>query len=98
GCVAYAASKAALGSLLPGLAAGLRADGIVLNALCPGRTDTPQLRGHTDDRAMASAAAEHPLGRLGTAEEMAIACRFLLRGDHGLVGQELRVTGGVDLC
>jgi NAD(P)-dependent dehydrogenase (short-subunit alcohol dehydrogenase family) len=80
---AYLASKGAIVSLARSMAVDHAAEGIRVNVLVPGAIDTPLL-----NRAFARAAdpaaarnrsvARHPLGRLGRADEMAQAARFLL--------------------
>lgn len=94
---AYCASKAGLLGLTRALALGLAADGIRVNAVCPGYVDTPMLGG-----AMAGAPglreafeARVPLGRLAEPSEIATVVRFLLSDDASYVtGAEIVVDGG----
>lgn len=79
---AYAASKAALESLTRTAALEFAPQGVRVNAVAPASVDTPLLRASFDraddsDRARADNIARHPLGRLGTAEEVAELVLFL---------------------
>ena len=67
---AYAAAKHALVGLTKSAAIEQAAAGIRVNVLCPGFIDTPLPRAHAGDR-LAEIAARHPIGRLGTADEVA---------------------------
>jgi len=98
---AYCASKAGLISLVKTLGRELAPDGIVVNALAPGVTNTPQLT--VDAQAAGVELAEvidsyaHgiPLGRVGEIDEMARAVVFLSDFRQGsMVGQVLQANGG----
>ena len=90
----YAATKAALIGLTRHLAGELGPHGITVNAIAPGRIATPMVAvagGATN----AAVAAETPLRRLGTPEEVARAVCFLTGPDAAFVtGQTLDVAGG----
>jgi 3-oxoacyl-[acyl-carrier protein] reductase len=90
----YAATKAALIGLTRHLAGELGPQGITVNAIAPGRIATPMVAvagGATN----AAVAAETPLRRLGTPEEVARAVCFLTGPDAAFVtGQTLDVAGG----
>jgi len=91
---AYAASKAGLLGLTRSMAVRFAAEGIRVNAVCPGFIDTPMLPQIEALREKFVAVA--PMGRLGRPEEIGGAVRFLLSGDAGFVtGQQLVVDGGV---
>jgi len=100
---AYAVTKHALVGLVRSLAISLGQEGIRVNALCPGVTETPMLpsamgRGLTEAQ-MLKNKAEHiasiPLGRVGESIEMARAALWLLSDDASYVtGITLPVDGG----
>lgn len=91
---AYVAAKAGIEGLTQALAAELAEDGIRINAVAPGIIATEQQP--LDDVAwLARAAASVPLGRLGTADEVAAAVIWLLSDEAAYVtGTILDVTGG----
>lgn len=97
---AYLATKGAIVSLARTMAVDHAPEGIRVNVLVPGAIDTPLLDrafARADDPAAARArsVARHPLGRLGTADEMARAIRFLLSGDASFsTGSCLFAEGG----
>lgn len=71
--------------------------GIRINAICPGTIETPMVTAMFDsgDLDPAQAAADEPIGRLGTAEEMAAAVLWLCSpGSSYVVGVALPVDGG----
>jgi 3-oxoacyl-[acyl-carrier protein] reductase len=92
----YAASKGAVVSLTRQLAVEWGTAGIRVNAVAPGVIATPMLRISDDpDRLATYLQTGVPLGRLGTAEEVAAACLFLLGDDAAYVsGAVLPVDGG----
>jgi NAD(P)-dependent dehydrogenase (short-subunit alcohol dehydrogenase family) len=92
---AYQASKAAVCALSRSLAMQLAGDNIRSNAICPGPALTPlQARWNTDE-ARGTVARYVPLGRIGTAEDMAQAALFLLSDAASFItGIELPVDGG----
>ena len=94
----YAATKGGLLGLCRTLALETARDGIRVNTISPGVTDTPQPRGHSTDEELYAKAAKVPLGRIGQPEDMASAVLFLLSDDASYItGQDLRVTGGAGL-
>lgn len=98
--VAYTASKGAVVNLTRSMALDHAADGIRVNALCPGAVDTPLLRRQFEDSdgpqgTMADLAALHPMGRIGKPEEIARATVFLSCDDSSfMTGASLVVDGG----
>jgi NAD(P)-dependent dehydrogenase (short-subunit alcohol dehydrogenase family) len=98
---AYAASKAGLISFVKTLGRELAPEGIIVNGIAPGVTDTPQLEvdardaGVPLDEIRGRYAAETPLGRIGRPEEIAATVAFLCSPAVGsLVGQILQPNGG----
>jgi NAD(P)-dependent dehydrogenase (short-subunit alcohol dehydrogenase family) len=92
---AYCASKAGLLGLTRSLAHLLAADGVRVNAVCPGYIDTPMLRGSTPAEMIVGFATKAPLGRLGAPEEVAKVVRFLMSDEASFVtGTQLVVDGG----
>lgn len=90
----YAATKAALIGLTRHLAGELGPHGITVNAIAPGRIATPMVAA-AGGATNAAVAAETPLRRLGTPEEVARAACFLTGPDAEFVtGQTLDVAGG----
>jgi meso-butanediol dehydrogenase/(S,S)-butanediol dehydrogenase/diacetyl reductase len=100
GSVAYAASKGGVINLMRSLALDHGPEGVRVNCLCPGPTDTPFLQQsfeRADDPAEARRRAleKIPLGRFGTSEEIANAAVFLASTEASFVhGAALVVDGG----
>jgi 3-oxoacyl-[acyl-carrier protein] reductase len=95
GQTAYAASKAALLGVTKSLAREYASRGITVNAVTPGFVDTDMTSGLTDEQKSAMLTAV-PLGRTGTAQEIAAAITYLVSDEAGYVtGQALRVNGGM---
>ncbi|WP_119460091.1 SDR family oxidoreductase [Rhodospirillaceae bacterium SYSU D60014] len=93
--VDYAGSKGAMDTMTIGLAKELGPEGVRVNAVRPGLIDTDiHASGGRPDRA-ASLGAETPLGRAGTAEEVAEAIVWLLSDAAAYVnGALLDVSAG----
>ena len=92
--VHYAASKAALIGFTKHLAGELGPDGITINAVAPGRIDTPLMRGSAPEANEAARLAT-PLRRLGSPEDVADTCLFLTSDKAAFVtGQVCDVAGG----
>ncbi|MBJ2154564.1 SDR family NAD(P)-dependent oxidoreductase [Variovorax sp. IB41] len=98
---AYAAAKAGVRALVRVWTQELKGKGIRVNALSPGATETPIIRGQFDSDEASEAAkkafsAVTPLGRLGRAEEIASAAFFLASDESSYVaGIDLPVDGGL---
>jgi len=101
-CV-YGASKAAVIGLTKSVAADYIGRGIRCNAICPGTVESPSLQARIDafdDPAEARRAfiARQPLGRLGTAEEIAAMAVYLASDESAFTtGTNMVVDGGVTL-
>ena len=92
---AYTASKAGLVALSRSLALQLAGHGIRSNTILPGPIRTPMLGLQGSVRA-ADIEARVPLGRLGTPDEIASVCVFLLSEDASFVtGVDVAVDGGM---
>ena len=90
----YAASKAALIGLTRSLALELGPSGIRVNIVAPGVIDTDINANHSAEP-MQELAAETPLGRIGTAAEVADSILYLCTERASFItGQVLGVTGG----
>jgi len=79
---AYGATKAAVIGLTKSIAADFVGQGIRCNAIAPGTVDTPSLRQRLRDTgdepaALAAFQARQPMGRLGTADEIASLALYL---------------------
>lgn len=93
--VSYAASKAALVNLGRALATEWGPLGIRVNTVVPGLTDTAQPRAAKSDADFERAAAQTPLRRLGTPEDVAALVSFLTSDQASYVtGQAYAVNGG----
>jgi NAD(P)-dependent dehydrogenase (short-subunit alcohol dehydrogenase family) len=97
GAAAYAASKAAVAVLSKGAALDHIRDGVRINVVSPGATDTPMsLRpGETEAERTERAKATLPLGRISATEEVAAAVLYLASDDAAsVVGTDLVVDSG----
>jgi NAD(P)-dependent dehydrogenase (short-subunit alcohol dehydrogenase family) len=93
---AYQAAKAGLLGLSKSIAIQFAKDGIRSNVILPSATESPmQARWEQDPALKQATAAGVPLGRVGTVEDMANACLFLLSDRAAFItGTELVVDGG----
>jgi 2-hydroxycyclohexanecarboxyl-CoA dehydrogenase len=93
----YVASKGGVIALTKALALDLAPRGITVNTIPPGVIDTPMMRRPIESGAMASmeqVLARAPLGRAGTADDVAVACAFLCSEEAGYItGQQINVNG-----
>ena len=98
---AYCASKGGVALLTKAMALDCARDGVRINAVCPGDTDTPMM--HIDyaqrdisiEQGDQEAAAACPMGRMATPEEVAYAVCFLASDAAAyLTGVALPIDGG----
>lgn len=93
--VHYAATKSAIVGMTIHLAAELGPFGICVNALAPGRIETPMVAG-AGEAANAEQVRLTPLGRLGQPREVADAALWLTSDEASFVtGQTVDVAGGL---
>ncbi|KPK55503.1 MAG: hypothetical protein AMS21_13570 [Gemmatimonas sp. SG8_38_2] len=94
---AIAAAKAGVIGLARSAAATYAGKGIRVNAVAPGLVDTPMSAGITGNEMMLKAStAMHPLGRIGTPEEVASVITWLLSDAASWVtGQVIGIDGGL---
>lgn len=91
----YAAAKAALFGLTKTLAKELATRGITVNAVAPGFIETEMVAA-VPEEAREKIVKQIPMGRFGTAAEVAKAVVFLLSEDASYItGQTINVNGGM---
>ncbi|MET0715010.1 MAG: SDR family NAD(P)-dependent oxidoreductase [Mycetocola sp.] len=94
GKVPYSAAKAAILGFTKALARELGGNGVTVNAVTPGAVDTNIRVGSTPE-IEAAIAADIPLGRTASAEEVAAVITFLSTEDAGyLTGTTVDINGG----
>jgi len=98
--VAYCASKGGVVLMTKAMAIDHGRQGIRVNCICPGDVETPMLPADAKMRGLKwedyiAGCASRPLGRVGTAEEIAKAVLFLASDDSSfMTGTALVVDGG----
>ncbi len=99
----YGTTKAAVIGLTKAIAADFIRDGIRCNAICPGTIQTPSLDQRVAaqagaaggiDQARAAFVARQPLGRLGTAEEIAALAVYLASDESAFTTGTIHVIDG----
>ena len=93
---AYTASKHAVIGLTKVAAMEAGPNGVRVNAVCPGATNTDMLHRFADEATRAKIAGDVPLGRLGEPADIADAICFLASSRAAYInGEELKVDGGL---
>ncbi|MEY9537997.1 NAD(P)-dependent dehydrogenase (short-subunit alcohol dehydrogenase family) [Bradyrhizobium diazoefficiens] len=102
---AYSASKGAVINLTKAMALGLAKDGIRVNCICPGTTDTQLVRGVAErlfsdfETAKRVFIEKEPIGRIAEPAEIAEAVAYLASDVAGFVtGSALVIDGGMMLA
>jgi 2-keto-3-deoxy-L-fuconate dehydrogenase len=96
----YGVTKAALLGLTKSVAVEFVTKGIRCNAICPGTVETPSLGERikalgNEEEARKAFIARQPMGRLGTADEIAALALYLASDEAAFVtGQEFIIDGG----
>ena len=100
--VAYCASKGGLILMTRAMALDHAADGLRINAICPGGVDTPMLVSETQkqdgdvDAFLADVAAESPNGRIASPEDVASLVLFLASdAARHITGTAIPIDGGL---
>ncbi|HET8546720.1 MAG TPA: SDR family oxidoreductase [Bryobacteraceae bacterium] len=104
GMSSYSASKGALITLTRTLALELASDRIRVNCVCPASVDTPMLQAAFDRQPDPAMARElnirrHPLGRLGTPDDVANLILFLASSEASwITGATYVIDGGASIA
>ena len=97
GFVAYATSKSALSGMVRAMAVDLGGQ-VRVNAICPAAIGTPMLKAGFEGQpqAFAQLEAHHPIGRIGTPEEVAELAAFVCSDrSRFMTGACLDLSGGI---
>lgn len=93
----YASSKAGVVGLTKSVARELSSRGVTCNAVAPGFIETDMTRA-LPDAVCEGYSSQIPLGRLGTAQEVAHVIQFLISdAARYITGEVIRVDGGMDM-
>jgi acetoacetyl-CoA reductase len=90
----YAAAKAGIIGLTKTCAIELARYNVTVNAICPGFTET-EMYTQVPDSVKEKIVQRIPLGRVGTAHEIARAVRFLIVDGDYITGSSLDINGGI---
>lgn len=90
---AYSTAKHGVIGMTKSAALEYAAFGVRVNAICPGYIETPLLAAQPPE-AIAQVVAKHPIGRLGTADEVASMVTFLLSDDAAFVTGSVHLVDG----
>ena len=91
--VHYSAAKAGVIGFTKALAKEVGASGVTVNCVAPGVIDSPMNSAHLTEDDLRELSEQTPVGRLGRADEVAQAVRFLAE-NRFVTGQVLGVDGG----
>ncbi len=97
---AYCASKSAVIGLTKSIAVDYVSKGLRCNAICPGTVDSPSMQGRLRatgnyEKALKDFIARQPMGRIGTAKEIAAVALYLASDDSAFTtGQTFAIDGG----
>jgi cyclopentanol dehydrogenase len=92
---AYHGTKGAVRILTKTAAVEYAKENIRINSVHPGVVDTEMIRGTLNQEGMQGAIRAHPLGRMGTAEDISYAVLYLASDEASYVtGAELVIDGG----
>jgi NAD(P)-dependent dehydrogenase (short-subunit alcohol dehydrogenase family) len=98
GTEGYTASKGGILALTHGMAISLARHRIRVNSISPGWIETSEwqkaAKAHTPHHSKADR-EQHPVGRVGTPEDIAKACRFLAEDAGFMTGQDIVLDGGM---
>ena len=92
----YSASKGGVISLTRAMAMAYAKDQVRVNVICPGGVDTPMIAPlMADEQARQRAATMHPIGRMGTPEDIAHLALYLASDESSWVtGSVFTIDGG----
>jgi 2-hydroxycyclohexanecarboxyl-CoA dehydrogenase len=95
---AYIGTKAGADKLVECFANELGIHGVKINSIAPGLTETPMASGAVAMPGLKDAfLAKYPMGRIGTADDIANAALWLSTDESFMTGQVLQITGGLTL-
>jgi acetoacetyl-CoA reductase len=92
----YAAAKAGMIGFTKSVAREAARYGVTVNAVCPGFIETDMLKA-VPDEAKEKIVGQIPLGRFGSAGEVAAMVRFLAAEGAWITGQQFNVNGGMHM-
>lgn len=96
GRASYSASKFAIDGLTAALAAEAAADNVLANCVSPGPIATDMLHEALGEDGVKALAAQVPMGRLGTPEEVAALVAWLVGPENTYIsGQNIAIDGGL---
>ncbi len=90
----YAAAKAGMIGFTKSAAQELARYNVCVNAICPGFMETDMFS-DVPEEVREKIKAKIPLGRIGSAEEIAKAVRYLVVDGDYITGQTLNINGGI---